>query len=88
MLTIAEELKQKTLAYWKLSSIWNGRRNVNLATEDAMRICNKICEMTSPDRPLHYQTFYLKTEIIEGSGQKVPGAVILVLPLKKQEVGA
>lgn len=85
MLTIADELKQKTLAYWKLSQIWNGKRDVELPTEDAMRICHLILSDTSCTRPIYRSMDRVLNEIIEGTGKKVDSQII---PFKKKEQGA
>lgn len=86
MMSIAEELKQKTLAYWKLSQIWNGKREVNIGVEDALKICGTIMIMTSNTRPLSFYTDALREELIQGQGKKKP--VSEVIPFKRNEVGA
>ena len=76
MLSTAEELKQKTLAYWKLSQIWNGKREVELPTEDAMKICAKIIDQTSATRPLYHCMNKVLEEIIAGTGKKVESKIL------------
>ena len=80
MLSIAEELKQKTLAYWKLSQIWNGKREVELPTGEAIELCSHMIETTNITRPLSYRAEILLQEIIIGQGSKAPDSKVLEFP--------
>lgn len=74
-------LASKTLAFWKLSQIWNGKRNVEVSTGDAIEICSTLKCMLNPSRPLLSSTESLLQEIIEGEGRK--SAETKVLPFEK-----
>lgn len=84
MQSTREELEQKTLAYWKLSQIWNGRRQVEVTTGDAMEMCSTILARTSIYRPVFHSVDGLLQEIIKGGGNPLPTATILPLPTKNK----
>jgi intein-encoded DNA endonuclease-like protein len=84
MMSIAEELHQKTMAYWKLSQIWNGKREVELATGDAIELCSHMIETTNITRPLSFRAEILLQEIVLGEGSKAPDSKVLEFPAKRK----
>lgn len=81
-------LSSKTLVFWKLSQVWNGKRAVEVSTGDAIEICTTLCEMLGPQRPLYRGMNNLLREIIEGQGIKAPETKVLPFakPAKTRKV--
>lgn len=79
-------LEDKTLVFWKLSQVWNGRRAVEVQTGDAIEICSGLQNMLNPYRPLHRGVRCLLGEIIEGEGKKIPETKLLPFakPIKQE----
>lgn len=69
MKTVAEELADKTRAYWLLSSVWNGRLTSSVSTGKALEACVTILNKTNYERPLSNRVLDLRDELIEGSGR-------------------
>lgn len=69
MQSIAEELKQKTLAYWKLSRVWNGRDSREILTGEAIEICISAMQMTSNTRKIYWRFNSVMGEIVLGEGK-------------------
>ncbi len=76
-MSIVEELNQKTLAYWKLSSIWNRRIQVDVETGTALEICSEVLETTNYHRPIAKRFDSLLDELIKGEGRILPPAKLL-----------
>lgn len=74
-------LSSKTLIFWKLSQIWNGKRAVEVETGDAIEICTELKGMIGPQRPLLHSVGNLLQEIIDGEGKKSDETK--VLPFEK-----
>lgn len=81
-----EELELKTSAFWKLSSIWNGRIPTEIATGEAIEMCAQLNNMTNYARPLSHCVDGLLQEIIKGEGTKAITTKILEFapPIKKK----
>lgn len=67
-ITVAQELQEKTLAYWNLSKVFNSQIEANVETGEAIEVCSTIMEMTNFTRPLSFYTDRLLQEIIRGEG--------------------
>ena len=65
-ITTAQELQEKTLAYWHLSKVWNGKEETLVETGNAIEVCSTILDMTNFVRPLFHRTDILLQEIIRG----------------------
>ena len=66
MQTIAQELLQKTQAYWNLSSVWNNRIKADVPTGEAIELCSTIIQQTNLNRPLSYRIEGLLDAIVLG----------------------
>ena len=64
--TVAQELQEKTLAYWNLSRTFNDQNQANIETGEAIEVCSTILEMTNFTRPLSFATDRLLIDIIRG----------------------
>lgn len=65
-ITAAQELEEKTRAFWNLSSVWNGKQNHQVETGEAIEVCSTILNMTNFTRPLSFVTDRLLSDIIRG----------------------
>lgn len=65
-ITTAQELEEKTLAYWNVAQVWNGRKPEEVQTGEAIEVCSTILEMTNFVRPLFHHTDKLLQDIIVG----------------------
>lgn len=80
MQTIADELLQKTQAYWNLSSVWNKQITTEVPTGEAIELCSTIIQNTNLNRPLSYLVEHLLDAIV--LGEETPtntSATIVVL---------
>jgi hypothetical protein len=71
MQSTADELMQKTRAYWFLSSVWNGRIDKIVQTGEAIDACSTMMMRTNCERPLSRSLFTLQGELIEGEGRVI-----------------
>lgn len=71
-------LAEKTNVYWKLSQVWNGKRNVQVTTEEAIEMCGLLQRVINPYRPLWRVSGSLLNEIIDGQGKKAPESKVLM----------
>lgn len=61
-----QTLAQKTLAFWTISSKYNGRIGKGVTCEEVNRTCNNIYPQLNPARPLFDRLFKFQQEIIRG----------------------
>lgn len=69
MQSTATELSQKTLAYWKLSRVWNGRDSREVTTGEAIEICTTAMQITSNTRSIYRRFDAVMWEIVQGEGK-------------------
>lgn len=67
MQSVVQELEQKTLTYWRLSSQFNLRAFYGITAMDGLKDCNDIVYGTSPQRPIRHSMYRLRGEIIVGT---------------------
>ena len=72
--TIAQDLEQKTRAYWKVSQAWNGVSPTEMPFERANKLCNKALLYTNPSRPVAKLTERLLQELIQNEASPLPEA--------------
>jgi len=84
-MTNATLLANSTLMYWELSSVWNGRIEEVVATEDAIEWCARMSNTLRPELRVRQCTYKLLQEIIEGTSKPSEKTVILPFarPVKK-----
>lgn len=82
MKNTAEELADKTRAYWILSSVWNNKMKNSIPMGVALNSCTTILNMTNCERPLARRVWELQEEFIEGSS-KSPSQETKILPMKQ-----
>lgn len=90
MQSIAKELQAKTLAYWKLSRVWNGRDSREVTAGDAIEICTTAMQMTSNLRMIYWRFSSVMWEIVQGEGKGPhPQNEVVEFPIKaKATTGA
>lgn len=59
-----EVLQDKTLRFWRLSNIWNGKSTSGICVGDALSDCNEIQKDLNPNRPLSPKVAQLKDDIV------------------------
>lgn len=80
-LTVAQDLEDKTRRFWRVSSIWNGKIDVEMPACDAIEHCNSNLLHTNPGRQIARSTEVLLSELIKGSGSPRPSETkIIELP--------
>lgn len=77
MLTVAEELRHRTLVYWRLSRAFNGRSNEQIPFIEASNMCDRTYASFNNQRPLVRASEKLLTNLIRGESPKnlIPGKV-------------
>lgn len=79
----ASELQAKTLAYWKLSRVWNGRDSREITTGDAIEICTSAMQITSNTRRVYWRFGAVMWEIVQGEGKGPhPQNEVVKFPIK------
>jgi hypothetical protein len=77
MLTLAQELRHRTLVYWRLSSSFNGRNEEKIPFIMASNMCNVTYMSFDHKRPLVQASERLLNNIVRGESPRnlVPGKV-------------
>jgi hypothetical protein len=78
-----ESLEDKTLAYWNVSSTFQGRDSQlpKLNTMEAIDTLNKTLAVLNPARPLSSRVHLLATAVIDGGRRRKPKTTATVLHL-------
>lgn len=63
---MTKSLESKTLAFWKLSSVWRGRGQTKMTTEKGLKVSREILMNTGPQRLLVTRVDALQQRIIDG----------------------
>lgn len=71
MQSLANELMEKTQAYWLISAAWNGKSKQKIQTGEAIQACSDIISRTTYVRPLSWRVDTLLQEIIKGESNPI-----------------
>lgn len=75
--TVAQDVEEKTQAYWRVSQVWNRSTEI-MPTGEAIVICKDNMLYTNPERPVMRHTERLLAEIVKGEGAVPPDDSILL----------
>lgn len=84
LISMADELAQKTLTYWQVSQCWNGRSTREIETGTAIHLMGDTAYNVNPARPLVRRSLNLLQEIIDDTPRK-SGATADLLPMPQIE---
>lgn len=70
MLSTADELAEKTLAFWYTSKVFHSGEGPSMTMSQAIDRCNKAFEVLGPHRPLKHRLFVLQDRLIQGRGKR------------------
>lgn len=77
--TVAQDIEEKTLNFWRVSRAWNNQSQVEMITGEAIVYCTDNLKYTNPERPVARYTTKLLQELIRGEGSPPPSATSLIL---------
>ncbi len=64
--TVAQDVEEKTQAYWRISLAWNNRAIEPIATGEAIVVCKDNLIYTNPERPIYHRSEGILREIVRG----------------------
>lgn len=70
MKSLAQELEEKTQAYWNTSKVFFAGVGVPMTMSEAIEQCNRTAEVLGPHRPLKYRVWLLQDKLIQGRGKR------------------
>lgn len=76
--TVAQDIEEKTLNFWRVSRAWNNRSPVEMITGEAIVYCTDNLKYTNPERPIARYTTKLLQELIQGEGSPPPEVSALI----------
>lgn len=76
--SVAQDLEEKTKAFWRVSSVWNSRSSEEILTGEAIVICTDNLKYSNIHRPIVRFTNKLLGELIQGEGSPAPEKTSLI----------
>ena len=70
MQTVAQELEEKTRAFWNTSKVFYTGVGKQLSMAEAIDYCNNAIEILGPQRLLKYRLFAFQDRLIHGRGRQ------------------
>lgn len=80
MQSVAQELEQKTQAYWGLCRVWNGIDSKFITVGVAIEKCSTIMQNTNGARPIWYRAKQLQDMLVQDKVVKHPDSELIEFP--------